>query len=255
MPNESQGSGRLEGRVALVTGASLGIGRATAARLARDGATVAVNYRSHGGEAEALAAEIAQQGGKAEAFAGDVSRADECQRLVDAVQKRFGRLDILINNAGIVRDNLLLTMDDEEWRAVLATNLDGTFYCCRAAARHMIRQRWGRIVNISSAAGHKPNRGQVNYAASKGGINALTRALASELASRNINVNAVAPGMIETEMSKAVRDAAADRILPFITLNRFGRPEEIASVVAFLVSADADYITGEVIHVDGGLRG
>ena len=246
---------RLQEKVALVTGASRGIGRAIALRLAQEGARVAVNYRSQEAAAAAVVAEIVKGGGQAVALAADVSQAEPARRLVEDAQKHFGRLDILVNNAGVVRDNLLLTMDDDEWRQVQATNLDSCFYCCRAAARFMLRQRSGRIINISSAAGEKPNRGQVNYAASKGGINALTRALAAELAPKNITVNAVAPGMIETEMSREVRELAGDKILPYIMLNRYGRPEDIAAAVAFLASPDADYITGEVLRVDGGLRG
>lgn len=246
---------RLKDKAALVTGASRGIGRAIALRLAHEGARVCVNFRTQQAAAEEVVAAIRGGGGEAVAMGADVGAAEPARQLVENAQKHFGRLDILVNNAGVVRDNLLLTMDDEEWRTVEATNLDSCFYCCRAAARFMLRQRAGRIINISSAAGEKPNRGQVNYAASKGGINALTRALAAELAPKNITVNAVAPGMIETEMSREVRELAGDKILPYIMLNRYGRPEDIAAAVAFLASPDADYITGEVLRVDGGLRG
>lgn len=246
---------RLKDKAALVTGASRGIGRAIALRLAHEGARVCVNFRTQQAAAEEVVAAIRGGGGEAVAMGADVGAAEPARQLVENAQKHFGRLDILVNNAGVVRDNLLLTMDDEEWRTVEATNLDSCFYCCRAAARFMLRQRAGRIINISSAAGEKPNRGQVNYAASKGGINALTRALAAELAPKNITVNAVAPGMIETEMSREVRELAGDKILPYIMLNRYGRPEDIAAAVAFLASSDADYITGEVLRVDGGLRG
>lgn len=246
---------RLKDKAALVTGASRGIGRAIALRLAQEGARVCVNFRTQQAAAEEVVAAIHAGGGEAVAMGADVGAAEPARQLVENAQKHFGRLDILVNNAGVVRDNLLLTMGDEEWRTVEATNLDSCFYCCRAAARFMLRQRAGRIINISSAAGEKPNRGQVNYAASKGGINALTRALAAELAPKNITVNAVAPGMIETEMSREVRELAGDKILPYIMLNRYGRPEDIAAAVAFLASSDADYITGEVLRVDGGLRG
>lgn len=255
MGANGQGMNRLQGKLALVTGGSRGIGRAVALRLAQEGARVAVNYRANAGAAEEVVAAITAGGGQGQAFAGDVSQPEAAKALVEGVAQEFGRLDILVNNAGMVRDGLLLTMDDPQWRQVLATNLDGVFYCCRTAARIMLRQRYGRIVNMSSVAGDTPNRGQVNYAASKGGVNALTKALAQELASKNITVNAVAPGMIETEMSQEVRELAGPEILKHIALKRYGKPEDIAAAVAFLASPDADYITGQVLRVDGGLAG
>ncbi|MGH9414525.1 MAG: 3-oxoacyl-ACP reductase family protein [Terriglobales bacterium] len=244
---------RLQGQAVLVTGASRGIGRAIALRLAAEGARVAVNYHATPAAAQAVVDEIGGHGGTAVAVPGDVADAASAQALVAAAREQLGALDALVNNAGIVKDNLLLGMEEQEWAAVLATNLTGMFHCCQAAAKIMVRQRHGRIVNLSSTCGEHPNRGQVNYAAAKGGVNALTRALAQELAPRNITVNAVAPGMIETEMSAGVRALASEQILAAIALKRYGQPAEVAAAVAFLLSSDAAYITGHILNVDGGL--
>ncbi len=239
--------------MALVTGASRGIGRAVALALAARGARVVVGYHSRAEAAGAVVAEIAQAGGTACALGGDVARREEADALVAAAQERFGRLDVLVNNAGRTRDGLLLRMGDDAWREVLAADLDGAFYCLRAAARIMLRQRSGRIVNIASVAGTVGNAGQANYSAAKAGLIGLTRAAAAELAPRQITVNAVAPGFIETDMtsalSPAVRQAAAARV----PLARFGRPEDVAEAVCYLASPAAAYVTGTVLVVDGGL--
>lgn len=243
----------LNGRVALVTGASRGIGKATALALARAGANVVVNCVSRLAEAEAVVAEIEALGQKAAAYRADVSQVEEAQALVDFTLATFGRLDILVNNAGITRDSLLLRMRDEDWDAVLGVNLRGTFNCTRAAARPMVKARWGRIINISSVIGLTGNVGQANYAAAKAGIIGFTKAVARELGSRNITVNAVAPGYIVTEMTGGLPEEIKERLRERIALGRFGVPEEVADVVVFLASEMARYITGQVIVVDGGM--
>ena len=244
----------LENQVALVTGGSRGIGKAIVLKLAGAGAKVAFVYRSKTAEADALVAEIAALGGTAKAYQGDVADPETAGRIGAAVLAEFGRIDILVNNAGVIRDGLFVRMEPSAWREVLATNLDGTFYFCKAVAEQMVfKQRSGRIVNISSVAGSHVNAGQTNYAASKGAINAFTRSLAVELGSRNVTVNAVAPGFIETDMSEAVRNKAGDIIKKAIPLNRLGIPDDIANVVLFLCGPAASYITGQVITVDGGL--
>ena len=244
---------RLEGQAILVTGGSRGIGRAVALRAAAEGARVGVNYRSAAAEAEAVVGEIVAAGGVAVALAGDVSQAAAAQALVETAREKLGGLDGLVNNAGIVRDNLLLGMEEEEWTAVLATNLTGMFHCCQAAAKIMVRQRHGRIVNLSSSAGERPNRGQVNYAAAKGGVNALTKALAQELAPRNITVNAVAPGMIATAGTQAhSKEDAFDRVMQNQAIKKRGKPEHLANLIAFLASDEAEMITGQFMLADGG---
>ena len=234
----------LEGRVALVTGASRGIGRAIAAELARAGASVVVGYRSGAEEAEALAKEI---GGRA--LQADVSVAEEAARLVEDA----GDLDILVNNAGLTRDGLLMRMSDEDWKTVIDTNLAGTFYTCRAAARGMMKKRSGSIVNLTSVVGIHGNPGQTNYAASKAGIIGFTKSLARELASRGVRANAIAPGYIQTALTDVLPEEVQQAILANTPLARLGTPEDVAGAVRFLCSDEASFITGEVLLVDGGL--
>ena len=244
----------LENQVALVTGGSRGIGKAIVLKLAEAGAKVAFVYRSKAAEADALVAEVAELGGTAKAYQGDVADPETAGRVGAAVLAEFGRIDLLVNNAGVIRDGLFVRMEPSAWREVLATNLDGTFYFCKAVAEQMVfKQRSGRIVNISSVAGSHVNAGQANYSASKGAVNALTKVLAMEMGKRGITVNAVAPGFIETDMSEAVRNKAGDIIKKAIPLNRLGIPDDIANVVLFLCGPAASYITGQVITVDGGL--
>ncbi len=246
-------SGALEGKRALVTGASHGIGRAVALRFAAEGARVALNYRSDRAAAEEAAASIVAGGGEAVAIGGDVSQPDEAAALVEAAVSAFGGVDVLVNNAGVTRDGLLLRMEEEAWDAVLDTNLKGAFLCSKAAARHMARARWGRIVNMSSIVGLTGNAGQANYASAKAGLIGLTKTLARELASRGITVNAIAPGFIATRMVEDLSAETQSRVLERIPLGRFGTPEDVAAVCAFVASDDAAYVTGQTLGVDGGL--
>jgi 3-oxoacyl-[acyl-carrier protein] reductase len=244
---------RLEGKTALITGGSRGIGRACVARFASEGAKVTFVYQSNQASADALVTALQSAPHPVSAVQADVRDLDRAKQVVDQIYDQSQRIDILVNSAGIVMDGLMGAMTREQWQAVIETNLGGTYNYCHAVTQYMMMQRRGSIINLSSTAAEFAARGQVNYAASKGGINGLTRALAKELAPRGVRVNAVAPGMIETDMSEFVRGAAGDQIVKAIPLKRIGKPEEIASVAAFLASDDAAYLTGQVLRVDGGL--
>lgn len=245
----------LKDQVALVTGGSRGIGRAVVQKLAAEGAKVAFVYRGSQAAAEELEKIVAAAGGVAKAVQADVADPEAAKRVVAGVLADWGRVDILVNNAGVIRDGLFVRMEPENWKAVLDTNLNGTFYFCRAVADQMaLKQRSGRIINVSSVAAEHVNAGQTNYAASKGAVNSFTRALAVELGSRSVTVNAVAPGFIETDMSEAVRAKGGDFIAKkLVPLRRLGKPEDVAGVVAFLAGPAAAYVTGQVLTVDGGL--
>jgi 3-oxoacyl-[acyl-carrier protein] reductase len=242
----------LQGKVAVVTGGSRGIGRAVATVLAREGAVITLCARDRV-LLEKVAAELESLGAQALAVQADVTRASEVEQMIGACVERFGQVDILVNNAGITRDNLLLRMKDEEWDAVLSVNLKGVFQCTRAVLRPMIKQRSGRIINLTSVVAVMGNPGQANYVAAKAGIIGLTKATAREVASRGITANAVAPGFIETDMTHALDPELQEQMRSQIPLGRFGRPEDVAELVAFLASDRAAYITGQVIHLNGGL--
>jgi 3-oxoacyl-[acyl-carrier protein] reductase len=243
----------LTGKIAVVTGASRGIGRQIALTLAEKGAAVIVNYNGSAAKAEEVVSEIQAAGGQAEAVQCNVSDFEKAAELMNYVVKKYGRVDILVNNAGITRDNLLMKMSEEDFDAVINTNLKGAFNCIRHISRQMLKQRSGRIINIASVSGVLGNAGQANYSASKAGVIGMTKAVARELASRGITANAIAPGFVDTEMTQVLADNVKEAAVEQIPMKRFGSTKDIANTVAFLASEEAGYITGQVICVDGGM--
>lgn len=243
----------LENKVAVVTGGSRGIGRAIALKFAENGAAVVINYNSSPDAAEDAVKKITEAGGKAAAFKADVSDFKQAEALIKFTIETFGDLGILVNNAGITRDQLIMMMPESDWDAVINTNLKSAFNCSKAAVKHMMRKRTGRIINIASVAGQMGNPGQTNYSASKGGQIAFTKALAREVAARNVTVNAIAPGFVDTEILDAMPPETLEAALKLVPLGRKGKPEEIAFAAAFLASDGAAYITGQVLGVDGGM--
>jgi 3-oxoacyl-[acyl-carrier protein] reductase len=243
----------LNGKVAIVTGAGRGIGRAIALQFAEYGSKVVINYRSSISQVEELLNLIKNAGGEAIAVQADISKEEEAKKLIDEAVKQFGRLDVLVNNAGITKDNLMMRMSETDFDSVIDINLKGTFFCMKHAANLMLKQRSGKIINISSVVGITGNIGQVNYAASKAGVIGMTKAAARELASRGITVNAVAPGFIDTDMTEALSDKVKEATIASIPLKRYGVASEVAGAVSFLASEAANYITGQVLQVDGGM--
>ena len=240
-------------QTAIVTGGSRGIGRAVAMRLAKDGMNLVINYRGNSAAAEETERLCRELGAEVLLVQGDVSRAEDCEKLAAQAKEAFGRVDVLVNNAGITRDGLLARMTEEDFRAVLDVNLVGPWNMMKARNRIMMKQRYGRIVNLSSVTGLMGNMGQTNYAAAKAGILGMTKSYAREVAGRGITVNAVAPGFIDTDMTEAMPEGAKDKIITGIPMGRTGKPEDVAEAVAFLASEQAGYITGEVLRVDGGM--
>lgn len=245
--------GKLDGKTAIVTGASRGIGRAIALQLASEGANVVVNFSGSEQKASQVVEEIQNLGSQAIAVQANISDSDSVQQLMNAAHEQFGSIDILVNNAGITRDNLLMRMKEDEWDDVINTNLKGVFLCTKAVTRQMMKQRAGRIINISSIVGVMGNAGQANYVAAKAGVIGLTKTTARELASRNILVNAIAPGFITTEMTETLPEDVKSAMLTQIPLAKLGKPEDIAKAVVFLASDDASYMTGQTLHIDGGM--
>lgn len=243
----------LNGKVAVITGAGRGIGRAVAVKFAKNGYSVVINYRSSRAKVEELLTEIESIGARAVAVAADISKEDEAKRLIEEAIRKFGRIDVLVNNAGVTKDNLMIRMSEEDFDSVINTNLKGSFLCMKYVSAVMLKQKSGKIINISSIVGLTGNTGQVNYAASKAGIIGMTKAAAKELASRGITVNAVAPGFIESDMTDVLPEKVKEAMLARIPLRRYGKVDEIANAVFYLASDEADYITGQVLVVDGGI--
>lgn len=251
--SDIDGISDIEGKTALVTGASKGIGKAISLELARLGVKVAVNYNSSKSEAQEVVQAITETGGDAFAVHADVSELEQVNAMVNKVNDEWGGVNILVNNAGIINDGLLMRMSDEQWHRVMGVNLNGTFFCTRATLRHMVRERWGRVINIGSVVGIRGNVGQTNYSSSKAAIIGFTKSLAKEVATRNITVNAVTPGYISTETVAGLTQRQKDTIMTWIPQGKFGNTEDIANMVGYLASEKASYVTGQIISVDGGM--